>query len=216
MAFTLTYTSLSDAIQQYTQRQDDDFINNIPMFIMLAERRISRDLNILGLLKFVTGNLTAGNNILQKPSVRWLKTSSFMVGFNQLNQTGYNSQRPILNRENSFLMYYWPNFQETGEPLYYGDYEYNYFLIVPTPADAYPYVMSYYEVPELLDDSVSTNFLSTYDPDILLAGSLIEAFMYLKNYTWAADWERKYHAALTSMGVLNENLKRDSTDARGS
>lgn len=220
MAFYLTYNTLVEEVKQYIQRTDPEIIASIDMFIMLGERRVSRDLNILGLLKFITGVLGPGDplyasaGIMAKPT-RWLKTNSFFVGYNQLNETGYNSQKPLYNRENSFAFAYWPNRTITAPPLYYADYEYNQWLIVPTPDDTYPYLLSYFEVPALLDAEVSTNFLTDYDPDILISATLIEAFMYLKNFTWASEWEKKYQNALQSMGALNESLKRDSQDVRG-
>lgn len=220
MAFYLTYNTLDTEVRQYIQRDDPSIIASIPMFIMLAERRISRDLNILGLLKFITGILGTGDDLYHQPGVmekptRWLKTNSFFVGYDQLNETGYKSQRPLYNRENSFAFAYWPNRTLTAPPQYYADYEYNQWLIVPTPDNPYPYLLSYFQVPELLDTSVSTNFLTDYDPDILISATLVEAFMYLKNFSWAREWEEKYQNALKSMGILNESLKRDSQDVRG-
>jgi len=214
MAAYLTYDTLSAGIQKYIQRTDDATLELIPLWIMLGERRISRDLNILGLLKFIEGTLIPTSGIIAKPN-RWLKTNSFYVGYNQLNQTGYNSRKPIYNRENSFLLNYWPDFTKTGLPLFYGDYEYDQWLIVPIPDQPYKILMSYFQVPPLLDATVSTNFLTDYDPDILLAAALREAFMYLKNYSYADEWEKKYTNALQSMGALNQNLQHDSEDVRG-
>ena len=218
MAFYLTYDTLTEQIKEFIQRDDADIIASIPMFIMLGERRVSRDLNILGLLKFVTGDMIPESQVLNKPDVRWLKTSSFFVGYDQLNQeTGtFNSRKPVLNRENSFIMNYWPDPTQMGLPVYYGDFEYNYFILAPTPDQAYPFTISYYQVPELLDSTVSTNFLTNYDQDILLAASLIYAFMRLKNFTYAQEWEKTYANALQSMGILNDNLTRDALDVRGS
>lgn len=214
MAFYLTYDSMRNSMIQYLQRNDDVTLSQIPLFIMLGERRVSRDLNILGLLKFIEGTLLVGNGVISKPT-RWLKTNSFYVGYNQINQTGYNSRAPLYNRENSFLLNYWPDFTQRGMPLFYGDYEYDQWLIVPIPDQPYPVAMSYFEVPQLLDDTVSTNFLTDYDPDILLAAALREGFLYLKNFSYADEWEKKYQNALQSMGALNTSLQHDSEDVRG-
>lgn len=220
MAFYLTYNSLTSKLLEYLNRDGANVVSSIPMFIMLGERRVSRDLNILGLLKYISGEFVIGkpdarlDGILSKPD-RWLKTNSFFVGYNRLNETGYKTMAPLLNRDNAFCFYAYPNADEKGLPKFYADYEYAQFLVVPTPDQPYNYLLSYYEVPELLDNSVSTNFLTNYDPDILIAAAMIEGCVYLKNFQWAAEWEKKYQNALQSMSILNTRLQSESTLQRG-
>lgn len=226
MAFYLTYDSLTTKLLEYLNREGTNVVSSIPMFIMLGERRVSRDLNILGTLKYISGVFNTGGTppppppdprlpgILSKPD-RWLKTNSFFVGYNELNETGYNTMRPLLNRDNAFCFFAYPNANEKGLPKFYADYEYYQYLVVPTPDQDYTYLISYYQVPELLDDSVSTNFLTDYDPDILIAAAMIEGCLYLKNFQWAQEWEKKYQNALQSMSVLNTRLQSESTLQRG-
>ena len=54
---------------------------------MLGERRVARDLKILGLKVAITGNLITGDSVIQKPT-RWLNDSSFNIGTNILTNVG--------------------------------------------------------------------------------------------------------------------------------
>lgn len=215
MAFYLTYDSLTEKLLEYLNRSDEQVVQSIPMFIMLGERRVSRDLKILGLLKFVEGNLLPSNPYLPKQSSRWLKTNSLFVGYNKPYKQGYNTRKPLFNRDQAFCETYWPDLTQTGLPEYYADFEYTEILIVPVPDQPYKYWMSFYEVPVLIDSQNSTNFLTDYNPDLLISACMVEALLYLKNYSWATQWEQKYKESVASTSHQNVQLMTDSNTARG-
>lgn len=83
MAFTLTYDSLVDAILTYTERESDtQFIAQIPQLVLFGQRRIAREVKILGMQQYVTGTFTASNGVIQKPA-RWLNTVSMQLAQGQ-------------------------------------------------------------------------------------------------------------------------------------
>ena len=98
MAFELTYQTLYDTILSYLERDDLDVKDNIPVFIMLGQRRISKDSKTLGLEVYMTGNFTPGNGVLIKPA-RWRSTITFNVGSNGPGSVSYTHLTLPTNRE---------------------------------------------------------------------------------------------------------------------
>lgn len=210
MVYVLTYDSLVDALETYLQRTDATFISDIPLFIMLGERRVARDLKILGLKQFITGTLLANNELLGKPA-RWLNSSSFKIG----TGIGFNTKVQILQRSFEFAEIYWPNATLTGQPKYYADKQFQNWLIVPTPDQNYPYEIAYYEIPNLIDDTVSTNWLTSNAPDVLLYAALLETASYLKDDERIQVWEKYYNLAKADLS--EEDMRRiyDGYSKRG-
>jgi hypothetical protein len=210
MAYVLTYSKLFTDIQDYVERKDPTFLSKIPLFIMFGERRIARDLKILGLKVFITDNLLVGQQTLTKPN-RWLTTSTFNIG----TGTNFNVRVQIPQRLYQYCRMYWPDPTLTGRPKYYSEYEYDHWLIVPTPDKAYPYEIAYYEVPQLIDDTVSTNWLTEHSPDILLYACLLETASYLKDDERIATWRGLYEDAKKSLAEEDINRIYDGYSKRG-
>lgn len=210
MAQVLTYNSLVDTLQKYVERTDANFLSEIPLFIMLGERRVARDLKILGLKVYITDNLLIGQQTLQKPT-RWLNNSTFNIG----TKTDFNTRKQIQQRSYEFCRMYWPDPTQTFEPKYYADYNYNFWLIAPTPDLAYPYEIAYYQTPVLIDEHNSTNFLTENAPEVLVYASLLETASYLKDDERVAVWAQYYDKAKASLGDEDRNRIYDSFSKRG-
>lgn len=210
MAFVLTYSNLVSSLEKYVERTDSKFISEIPLFIMLGERRAARDLKILGFKVFITGNLLVGQQVLQKPT-RWLNTSSFNIG----TGTGFNTRTQVLQRSYEYCRMYWSDPTLTSQPKYYSDYDFNHWLIVPTPELAYPYEIAYFSVPQLIDDTTSTNWLTENAPDILLYAALLETAGYLKDDDRIPVWTTLYEKAKAALS--EEDMRRiyDGFSRRG-
>ena len=202
MAFVLTYDSLRVAVQDYLERTDARLVHEIPLFIMLGERRVARDLKILGLKATIGGTLIEKAPLFQKPT-RWLNDASFSIG------TGTTGTQKLLLKQRSYewCVKYWPDATNLGQPKYYSsDYNYNVWFVVPTPDQAYPYEISYFQTPELIDETTSTNFLTGSAPDILLYATLLETASYLKDDERVQVWLGYYEKAKTALS--NEDKLR--------
>lgn len=210
MAFVLTYASLTDEIQKYVERTDSNFVSSIPMFIMLGERRVSRDLKILGLKVYITDNLIVGQQTIQKPT-RWLNNSTFNIG----TKTNFNTRKQILQRSYEYCRIYWPDPTQESEPKYYADYNYDFWLIAPTPDQVYPYEIAYYQTPTLIDEHNTTNFLTENAPEVLIYASLLETASYLKDDERVAIWTQYYEKAKAALGEEDRNRIYDSFSKRG-
>lgn len=194
---TVTYDSLKADIEAYADRHDSEFTSQIPRFIMMCENRLASELRGLGLLRFVEGNITASNPLLQKP-VRWRETASIEV-------IVAGKKHPLFPRSLAYCKQYQREINEEGQPLFYSDYNYEHFLVVPTPDDAYQFELGYYERPEPLSDEYQTNWFTRYSPQLLLYGSLLEASPYLNNpgklQTYQALYDRAVQAYMQEQSL---------------
>jgi hypothetical protein len=214
MATTTTFTTLKEDVQRYLERgstlgNDPVIIEQLPRLINLAERRIARELKVQGFINVVTGALTPGQSVYAKPD-RWRDTVSINIG----TGTGNSIRKQVYTRSYEYVRQYWPNEAETGEPVFTADYDYSHWVFAPTPDAAYPFEILYYELPPLLDDTVQTNWLTEYAPQLLLYGTLLEATPFLKNDERIQVWQGMYDRAAAMLNgedlakVLDRNSAR--------
>jgi hypothetical protein len=195
MATAMTFTTLKQDVQRYLERGDtlasDPIVfEQIPRLINLAERRIARELKIQGFINVVTAQLLADNPVVTKPD-RWRDTVSMFIGTGTNNDT----RSALFTRSYDYLRSYWPDATQTGEPIFYSDYDYNHWLVAPTPDADYPIEILYYQLPPLLDEEAQTNWLTENAPEILLYATLLEATPFLKNDERIPVWQNMYDRA---------------------
>tara|TARA_R110000868_G_scaffold35470_1_gene127135 strand:+ start:168 stop:821 length:654 start_codon:yes stop_codon:yes gene_type:complete len=192
MATTMTFTTLQQDVRRYLERgatlADDAIVyEQIPRLINLAERRIARELKIQGFINVVTDTLIVGQSVYQKPD-RWRDTVSINIGTGD----SYNTRKFLFTRDYEYARTYWPDESETEQPVFYADYNYTNWLILPPPDLPYPFEVLYYELPVLLDDENQTNWLTEYAPQVLLYAALLEATPFLKNDERIPVWQQMY------------------------
>lgn len=206
MPQAMTYTTLQNDVRSYLERggslaTDPLVFVQIPNLITLAERRISRDLKIQGFQTVVVTNLQTGVAVLAKPD-RWRETISMNIGTGLNN----NTRVQIFTRDYEYCRSYWPDETERDEPVFYADYNYSNWLIVPTPDDDYPIEILYYELPALLDENNQTNWLTEFAPNLLLYATLLEATPFLKNDERIPVWQNMY--AQAAQALQGEDMKK--------
>lgn len=193
MPTAMTYTSLVQDLTNYLQRYDELIIAQIPQFIALAQQRIPREMKILGFRSEVVGTIggdTLTDGLMAKPS-DWRKTIAFYVG------TGLNNNihTPVFERDYDYIRSIFPDPSFTGAPKFYGDADWNHWLLQPTPDQAYPFKIPYYGTLTLLDETTQTNWLTVNAPDLLLYASLLEAIPFVKVDERIPVWQGYYNAA---------------------
>jgi hypothetical protein len=196
---SVTYTTLLEDLRRYLERgftsESDPLVyNQLPRLVTLAERRIARELKVEGFIVPVITELQPGVSVYMKPD-RWRDTVSMFV-----------DGKPVFARAYEYIRHYWPDPAQTGTPAYYADYDYQHWLIAPTPATAQTLEILYYEQPRFLGPDFQTNFITEYAPDMLLYGSLLEAAPYLKNDERLSIWQSLYDRAAQALN--GEDLKR--------
>lgn len=213
MATTMTFETLKQDVQRYLERgatlaSDPIVYEQIPRLINLAERRIARELKIQGFIAVVTDTMVPGQSVYAKPD-RWRDTVSINIG----TGAGLANRQTLYTRDYEYLRSYWPDESQTDTPIFYSDYNYDNWLVAPTPDQAYPFEVLYYELPPLLDDSIQTNWLTEYAPQLLLYGTLLEATPFLKNDERIGTWQQYYDraAAMLNGEDLAKILDRAAT-----
>lgn len=170
----MTYAQLRQAVQDYTENDEASFVNNIPLFIRLAEERILKSVRLNLFQENQFGNTTASNKFLAAPS-------DFLAPFSLSLTNGSNIQ--FLEFKNlDFVQTYNPDASVTGTPKYYAQFDYENFILAPTPDADYTVDIHYLYRPTSLTAGADagTTWLSENAEITLLYGSLIEAYTYMK------------------------------------
>ena len=197
MPTTVNFSSLLNDLSAYLERggsaaSDPTVFAQLPRLINAAERKLAEALKIQGQIEVLvdTAGLQVGNPVVTKPD-RWRETVSLNYGAGSTN----NSRTFLFARSYEFCRTYWPDSTQTGAPEFYADYNYSSWLVVPTPDQNYPLEVLAYFQPPLLDADNQNNFWSTYAPQALLYGALIESTVFLKSDdrlpTWTAMWQQE-------------------------
>ena len=199
MSYSMTYDSLLVDVRRYlergfTQESDQIVYDQLPRLITMGERRIARELKIEGFIRAVTTPLAVGVSVYMKPD-RWRDTVSMTV-----------DGTPICARSYEYIRNYWPDPAQTGAPAYYADYDYQHWIIAPTPETAQTLEILFYEQVRFLGDDFQTNWLTEYAPDVLLYATLLEATPFLKNDERVQVWQAIYDRAAQALN--GEDLKR--------
>ncbi len=199
MAYVMTYDSLLVDLRRYlergfTQESDQIVYDQLPRLITLGERRIARELKIEGFIRPVQTPLQIGVAVYLKPD-RWRDTVSMTL-----------NGVPIFARAYEYCRNYWPNEAQTATPQFYADYDFQHWLLAPTPDAASTLEILYYEQPALLGEELQTNWLTEYAPDLLLYAALLEATPFLKSDERIQTWQALYDRA--AQAISGEDLKR--------
>lgn len=200
-AEAMTYDSLVEDVIKYSERDDENFVNQIPRLIMLAEQAIAAEIKTLLQLNVVNTTVLANNAVLQKPA-RWRKTTSMKI----------NGQ-PVVSRSMDYVSMYQAE-SSTGVPLYYGDYDYDHWALAPVPATTYPLQIIYYSRIQPLDVTNQENLLTREAPQALLFGTLLQAQGYLKNQEKIMVWKSFYTDAIAALKTEDQKRMIDRNTVR--
>ncbi len=220
MSTAMTYSSLLADIQNYLERGtiNDPLVSaQLPELINFGERRCSRELKVLGFVVPAVFTLQAGLAVYPKPD-RWRQTTSMNVSN---TPTGTAIRQPVFPRSYEYIRQYWPDdtatlttvYGQPGPPKFFSDYDYQHWIVAPTPDAAYPAEVLYYEEPALLGASNQTNWLTAYAPRLLLYACLIETLLFLKKGDRIPEIQALYdrEAGMLNGEDVDKILDRDST-----
>ena len=104
-------------------------------------------------------------------------------------------RQPLLLRKYEYLRTYSPDPTQTSQPLFYADYDYEHWLVAPTPSFAYAFEVLYYERIQPLSSVNQTNWLTQNAPNAMLFGTLLQAMPFLKN-DQRQIFQQKYSEAM--------------------
>jgi len=205
---SFTYGTLKTTVQNYLDTEETAFVATLPTFITTAEERILKGVNLNVFRKNVTGTATASNTYLATPS-------DFLSPYSLAVIDSSNNYNYLLLKHVSFIRDYTPNASTTGEPLYYGLFDDNTFILAPTPNSNYTFELHYYYRPASVTSLASDgkSWLSDNAPNALLYGALVEAAVYMKqDPNTIGLYESKFQEALVLLKSLGEfkNMRDES------
>jgi hypothetical protein len=169
-----TYTTLVQAIKDFTDNTETVFVSQIDNLIKNAEERILKMIAPLQIFrKNATASMTLGTKYFPKPS-DWLATYTLSILVS-------GEHKFLLSKDVNFIQEYSPDPTVTGEPKYYADFDIDNFIISPTPNAAYSSELHYFYRPTSIVDVVGgETWIGTNAGPALLYGSLVEAFSFIK------------------------------------
>jgi hypothetical protein len=225
----MNYIELFNTIQSYTENifpnftvSNDDVITpteQINRFIEQAELRIYNTVQFPSLRKNMTGNITSGNKYLRAPD-DYLATYSLAV----IDASG--NYEYLLNKDVNYIRQAYPNpTTDVGIPKYYALFGPSVqsgvitneltFILGPTPDATYTAELHFYYYPESIV-TAGTSWLGDNFDTVLLYGSLVEAYTYMKGETdMLALYDGKYKEALAQAKRLGDGMERQDAYRSG-
>ena len=199
----MNYSQLVAEIQSYTENQFQTA--DIDTFIRQAEQRVYNQVQLPALRKNVTGNATQGNKYLTCPT-DWLATYSMAVMDPVTNEYEY-----LLNKDVNFIREAFPFPAVSGKPTHYAQFDQDTFILGPTPDEDYEIELHYFYYPQSIVDA-GTSWLGDNFDSVLLYGSLLEAYTFMKGETDVMTaYQKRYDEAMAMLKMLGDGKNR--TDA---
>jgi hypothetical protein len=202
----VNYAQLVVAVSDYTENTFPT--TDMNTFINQAEQRIYNTVQFPSLRKNVTGVTSPANKYLACPG-DFLSSFSLAV----IDATG--SYNYLLNKDVNFIREAYPQPTDTALPKYYalfGPQSSNAaeltFILGPTPNAVYTMELHYFYYPPSIV-TAGTSWLGDNFDTVLLYGTLVEAYTYMKGETdMMAVYDGKYKEALSLAKRLGDGLER--------
>lgn len=202
----MNYTELTATIQDYTENPFTPEL--LATFVKQAEQRIYNAVQLANLRKNVTGSLTANNKYLSAPA-------DFLSVYSMAVVKANGDYVYLLDKDVNFIREVYASPSATSLPKYYGifgprsDNESEMtFILGPTPDAAYGVELHYYYYPESIVDAGTTWLGDNFD-SVLLYGSLIEAYTFMKGEQDILGlYDGKYKEALGLLKNLGDGKQR--------
>lgn len=208
----MNYSQLVTEIQNYTENQFTTA--DINTFIQQAEQRIYNSVQFPSLRKNVTGITIGGNKYLSCPD-------DFLAVYSIAAVDGSGNYEYLLNKDVNFIRAAFPNPNDQGIPQYYAIFgptttntvppqitnELS-FILGPTPDNSYAVELHYYYYPESIV-TAGTSWLGDNFDSVLLYGSLLEAYTYMKGEADViAGYQKRYDEAMMLAKRLGDGMER--------
>ena len=203
---SFTFGELKTAIQDFAENTETSFVTNLPVFIRSAEDRVFTLVDLELFRKNANAQLSIGDEFLTLPS-------DYLASFS-LQITDANYKNFIDFKDVNFVQQYAIDTNANGTPKYYGVFDVNNFILSPTPDVAYNVELHYYYRPTSLTAGADsgTTWLSTNAPNVLLYGSLVEAYTYMKGEADMMQlYEQRFAQEMQRLKDLAE--ARENSDA---
>jgi hypothetical protein len=200
----VNYSELYTKIIQYTENDEETFVENIPMFVESTETLINNTVQLPAFRTNVTGVTSADFPYVALPH-DFLSVFSLAV----VDGSGASTQQTFLYQKDvEYIREAYPFPGVTGTPKYYGIFDNSAFILGPTPDDVYTVEMHYYAYPQSIV-TAGTSWIGDNFPNVLLWGSIVEAYVYMKGESDLIQvYKAKYDEALGLLKQLGDGKDR--------
>jgi|TARA_R100001440_G_scaffold11235_2_gene20070 hypothetical protein len=212
----MNYSELLDNVRNYTEVTSDVLSNTVVnVFLVNIENQIERLLDSDAQRRYATTTFEANN--------AFLDVSGPEGGFRFARGLQIHAADGTITwmeqRDTTFIDEYaversTTDVNFTGQPKYWANWDATTLIVAPTPNTAYTVEMWYDETAERLGNGAgttsTTTFISNNAPEVLLYGTLSEAFSYLKNDKDMQLYTQKFQTALQAFA--NEQMGRKRRD----
>jgi len=203
----MNYGDLRDQIRNYSELDSNMLSDStVAVVVQNTENRIYREINIDAFRLYASAVTVTGTSTISVPSgLRNIRYVEMINGSGQVVN--------LLQKDSSWLAEYSPTPGSStyyAEPKYWANWNATTWFVAPTPDDGYAINIAYYQQPATITSSAtSTSYISTYAQDLLLYGSLVEVYKYIKGPdNMVQMFEQSYQQARESFGVEQTGRRR--------
>jgi len=201
----MNYGQLKTAIRQYSEVDSNVLSDSIlDTIVQQVEDKLFREIQIDAYRQYATTSMTTGNRYISVPS------GLRVIRYVQITD-GDGNQTYLEQKDSSFMAEYDPTPGSSyGTPKYYANWDEDTWVVAPTPSADFSVLMAYYKQPDTITSADSnTSYISNNASDLLLYGSLVETYGYLKGPADMVQfYEQKYQTARESFGVEQTGRRR--------
>ena len=203
------YSYLKTDLINTTENDSTEFSTQVSALVYKTELRMIKDLDDAGLTEYTNISVSSGNagNIPLGDRVRVVRNINYKVS------TG-TTVTNLLQRTVEYVNDYWPVSASTGTPRYYTRRDNSSIKIVPTPVSALTVEVQSQSQPLPLASATGTsvtisNYFSQYCYEALFTGCMVEATMYMKDWTTLPVWQTEYQNAIATLRNQARRTRQD-------
>lgn len=188
----------------------------LPTMIDYAERRINRDLDLLGYYTEATTPATANSRSIAVPSQIDILDSAWVVTPAGATPDA-GSRAPLQRVTMEYLNYVWPSAAVTGVPQWIALLNTEQARLAPTPDAAYNVQWVGLQEPAQMSVGNPETYISTNLTDLFVAASMVFGTGFQRDFGSQSDdprasqsWETQYQLLLNSASVQELRRKAQS------
>jgi len=206
----MNYSELVSNVRDYAEVGSEVLTDSlINTFLINVENKVQRELDLDAFRKFQFSSFTIGSPFITVPD-----DFAFERGV-QIKDQITKDRTWLEQKDTTFIDEYNVDRSDTGTPKYYANWDQNTLIVAPTPDAAYEIELWYNKTPDRLSSTNTTTYLSNNAPEVLIYGTVVEAFSYLKNPTYVQLYDQKYAQAVQFLAQTQMGRKRRDEYADG-